>query len=498
MAVTPHGEFMKNIYPKKILHWLENREINSHSGKYFPKINPANGQNLAEITRGNIKDVDNSVQIASKKFQSWKNTPIIERADILRVAALLMRKNLDEIAQIVHLETGKSVKDAKSEAEVAVELGLFYAGEGRRYYGQITSSAMSNRFAMIIREPVGICALIVPFNTPIANVAWKSFPALLCGNTVVLKASKDTPFTPVWFAKILKEAGLPAGVFSVLQGRGEEVGNALIEDKRINLVSFTGSSQTGRSISEKVASRFVKLSLEMGGKNPFVVCDDADLEAAAEFAVSSAFSNAGQRCASASRLIIFEKVYDKFKSILADISSKLKVGSQDSDNLGPVINEKQLNNILNLINQTEREGAKVLVGGKRILDKEHRDGYFISPTILEGVKIDSDFYDCEIFGPVTSLYKVKNFNEALELANYSSYGLTSVIHTKNIDRIQEFIKNIEAGVVSINGPSHGSEPHLPFGGIKSSGNGTKEPGPQALDVYSNLKSVYIKHDPSKV
>lgn len=489
---------MKNIYPEKILHWLNDKEVNSSSGKTLLKINPANGKELSKVTLGNKSDVDLAVQTSEKNLPIWKNTPIIQRADILRNAALIMQKRIAEISEIVHLETGKSLKDAKAETTSAIELGFFYAGEGRRYYGQITSSTMPNRVAMIIREPIGICALIVPFNTPIANISWKSFPALLCGNTVLLKASSDTPYTAIWFAKILKEARLPSGVFSVIHGKGEEAGLALVEDPRINLISFTGSTQTGKLITEIASPRFVKLSLEMGGKNPFIVCDDADMDMAAEFAVSSAFSNSGQRCASGSRIIVFAKVYEKFKKLLLDKTTKLNVGTSDEDDLGPIINEKQLNRILEAIVQAKKEGATILFGGNRLTDSKHKNGFYISPTILENVLPSNSIYDCELFGPVVSLHKVQDFKTAISLANNTSYGLTSAIHTKNIDRIQEFIKNIEAGVVSINGPSHGSEPHLPFGGIKSSGNGTKEPGPQALDVYSNLKSVYIKHDPSKV
>lgn len=489
---------MQITYPKKIYHWLNDKEEISLSGKTIPKINPANGEVLAQITAGNSNDVQTAVSLAAKNQNIWANTPIIKRADILRKTAALMESRAGEIAQIVHLETGKSVKDALKETEGAVELGFFYAGEGRRYYGQVTSSAMPNRTAMIIRQAVGICALIVPFNTPIANVAWKSFPALLCGNTVILKASKDTPFTADWFAGILKEAGLPSGVFSVLQGKGEEVGNALIEDERINLISFTGSTYTGKSIALKAAPRFVKLSLEMGGKNPFVVCDDADLEAAGDFAVSSAFSNAGQRCASASRIIVFEKVYDSFKKILLRKTEKLKIGDKDSDDLGPVINEKQMDNILYQLEKAKKEKIKILSGGKRLTDSDHKNGYYVAPTILENVGLNSEIYDYELFGPVTSLHIVKDFNQAIRFANSTAYGLTAAIHTKNINRIQEFIKHIEAGIVSVNGPSHGSEPHMPFGGIKQSGNGFKEPGTQALDIYSNLKTVYIKHEPDNV
>lgn len=485
-------------YPNFVSHFINNQEIESSSQEIFDKITPGNGKKIATVTRGNHNDVKNAVTLAQQCFLSWSNTNIIDRSNILRKAAILMQKKLEEIAEIVHLETGKSMKDANSEVNGAIELGFFYASEGRRFYGKVTTSAIPHRQAMIIREPVGVAALIVPANTPIANVAWKVFPALLCGNTIVLKASKDTPYTAVWFATILKDAGLPSGVFNVLQGFGEEVGNALVEDSRIQLISFTGSVETGSGIAEKAGPRFAKISLELGGKNPFVVCDDADLESAANFAVLSAFSNAGQRCASGSRIIVFEKVYDTFKKLLLEKTKKLKVGISDIDDLGPVINELQMKKILTAVEKAKKEGAKVLIGGNRLTDTVHKNGYYILPTILEDVSPDADISSSELFGPVTALYKVKDFNDAISVANNSPYGLTAAIHTSNIHRIQEFIRRVQAGVVSINGPTYGSEPHLPFGGVKQSGNGTRESGTEALDFYSNLKMVYIKHDPKLV
>lgn len=489
---------MELKYPKRILHWINNNETELSSHNYLDKINPANGEIISQVNRGNKNDVAQAINIASNNFKKWSQVPIIKRAEILRSAAILMQNKKDEIAEIVHLETGKSIKDALSEVSGAVELGFFMAGEGRRFYGKTTASAIENRMAYTIRQPVGICALIVPFNTPIANVAWKAFPALLCGNTVVLKAAKDTPYTPIWFAKILAEAGLPAGVFNVIQGTGEEAGQTLIEDERIDLISFTGSCDTGRQIQKTVSSRFVKVSLEMGGKNPLVVCDDADIEQAANFAVLSAFSNAGQRCSSGSRIIIFEKIYQEFKKMFLEKTKKLRVGSGDNDDVGPVINENQLNRILqNIEKEIKKEKARILYGGYRLNDKL-QDGYFIAPTIIEGVSPKSFLSYTELFGPLTCLYKVKNFPEALKLVNDSPYGLTAAIHTKNIHRIAEFINNARVGVVSVNGPTFGSEPHLPFGGLKQSGTGSREPGAEALDVYSEWKTVYIKHDPSQV
>lgn len=487
-----------NNYPKKVFHWINGKEAESERSKYIEKISPADGKVLSLVTCGNQEDVEKAVNIAEGKFTKWSETSVIERADMLRKAAFLMQERKEEIAEIVHLETGKSVKDALGEVGGAIELGFFYAGEGRRYYGKVTTSAIPHRMAMIIRQPVGVCVLIVPANTPIANVTWKAFPALLCGNSAILKASKDTPYTALWFARILKEAGLPNGIFSVLQGLGKEVGNALVEDERVSLISFTGSVEVGKLIQEKAGSRFIKISLELGGKNPFVVCDDTDLEVAADLAVLSAFSNAGQRCASGSRIIVFKKVYESFKKLLLEKTKKLRVGTSDIDDLGPVINESQMKKILTAVEKAKKEGARILIGGNRLLDNPHKNGYYIAPTILENVLPDAEISRLELFGPVTCLYRVTDFTEAIKLANDSSFGLTAAIQTKSVHRIQEFINKCQTGVVSVNGPTYGSEPHMPFGGVKNSGNGTREPGQEALDIYSNIKSVYIKHNPNLV
>ncbi|MBI2617104.1 aldehyde dehydrogenase family protein [Candidatus Gottesmanbacteria bacterium] len=485
-------------YPSRIYHFINGNEVESTSRKYIEKISPTSGKVVARIEKGTGEDVDSAVTYASDHFFRWAYTPVIQRADILRTAALILQEKREEIAFIVSSETGKSFKDSLVEVSGAIELGFFMAGEGRRFYGRTTTSAVLNRFAYTMRQPIGVCALIVPFNTPIANVSWKAFPALLCGNTCVLKAAKDTPFTPVWFAKILQLAGLPKGVFNVVQGSGEEVGRSLVEDDRVDLVSFTGSCEVGEYIAKVAGGRIAKVSLELGGKNAFLVCDDADMKDAVSYAVLSAFSNAGQRCSSGSRLIIFEKIYDQFKREFVQKTKQLKVGSGDKDDVGPVINESQMNKILVEIDHAVLQGANVIAGGKRLVKGEKKNGFFIEPTIVEGAKVDASISQSELFGPVTCLFKVKNFEEAVRLVNATDYGLTSAIHTRSIHRIQEFIHRVRVGLVSVNGPTFGSEPHLPFGGVGKSGNGHREPGTEALDVYSEWKTVYIKYNPSRV
>lgn len=485
-------------HPDKIPHCIGHREDFSKDLIFFPKNNPATGNILFAVSRGKKEDVDIAVDKATESFLSWSRTPAIERSDILRKTARYMQENHRDIAWIVSLETGKSFKDAIAEVSAATEMGFFVAGEGRRFYGRTTNSAMPNRTAETRRQPVGVCALIIAANTPIANIAWKVFPALLCGNTVVLKPSEDAPQSAVWFAKALKHTGLPDGVFSVVQGTGKEAGAALVKNNKVDLISFTGSVEVGKWIQKTAGGRLAKACLELGGKNPFVVCDDADLPEAVKSAVLSAFSNAGQRCASGSRIIVFESVYELFKQLLIQKTKELKVGHYDSDDLGPVINENQLKGMMKSLRGAIKRGAVVLTGGKRLRGGDYQKGYYLEPTILEGVSPKDEISRQELFGPITILYKVRGFNEALALANDSPFGLTAAIHTKSIHRAEVFKEKCRAGVISVNGPTYGSEPHMPFGGLRNSGNGWREAGTEALDVYSEWKTIYTKHFPEKI
>jgi aldehyde dehydrogenase (NAD+) len=310
----------------------------------------------------------------------------------------------------------------------------------------------------------------------------------------VLKASEDAPETALVFARLGAEAGLPAGVLNVVHGYGEEAGQPLVEDERVGVLSFTGSTAVGRMIAEVGGRRLAKVCLELGGKNPLVVCDDADLEAAAQAAALSAFSNAGQRCAAGSRLIVFDAVYDRFRELLVAKTAAQRVGSTDDDDFGPVINERQLEGMLAAVERARAAGATVVSGGERL----PRPGFYLAPTIVEGAAADSEIARTELFGPITTLHRVAGFEEAVALANASRYGLTAAIWTRSVDRAQEFVRRIVAGGVQVNGPTYGFEPHVPFGGLRDSGTGWREPGTEALDVYSDWKMVYLTHDPEAV
>ncbi|MGB6383529.1 MAG: aldehyde dehydrogenase family protein, partial [Syntrophobacteria bacterium] len=449
---------------------------------------------LGRVARSRVEDVQKAIQVARRAQPAWADYTPVSRGDLLYDIAQAMRKQQEEIASIVSLETGMSFKQALGETGGAIAQGEFMAGEGRRLYGRTTTSAVPNKYAMVVRQPLGVAGLIIAANTPIANVAWKVFPALICGNAAVLKAAEDTPATGWIVGRIAKEVGLPPGVLNIIQGYGEEAGAPLVASPEVDVISFTGSTEVGRQIAEVAGRRLAKVSLELGGKNPLVVCDDADLENAANWVLLSAFSNAGQRCASGSRIIIFDSIYEKFRNLLVERTEKLKVGPGDDDDFGPVINEVQLTNMLSAIERAREKGAVVLTGGHRLTDPAHVDGFYMAPTILENVDPQDEMSTKEIFGPITCLYRVQDFAEALSLANDSPYGLTACIHTRSIHRAIEFTQKIQAGVAMVNAGTYGSEPHMPFGGLKQSGNGTREPGTEALDVYSDLKDIYINID----
>ncbi len=484
----------QEVIPKTILNWIDGEECEAITGDTFGKLSPVSGKELGRVARSRVEDVQKAIQVARRAQPAWADSTPVYRGDLLYDIAQAMRKQQEEIASIVSLETGMSFKQALGETGGAIAQGEFMAGEGRRLYGRTTTSAVPNKYAMVVRQPLGVAGLIIAANTPIANVAWKVFPALICGNAAVLKAAEDTPATGWIVGRIAKEVGLPPGVLNIIQGFGEEAGAPLVASPEVDVISFTGSTEVGRQIAEVAGRRLAKVSLELGGKNPLVVCDDADLENAANWVLLSAFSNAGQRCASGSRIIIFDSIYEKFRNLLVERTEKLKVGPGDDDDFGPVINEVQLTNMLSAIERAREKGAVVLTGGHRLTDPAHVDGFYMAPTILENVDPQDEMSTKEIFGPITCLYRVQDFAEALSLANDSPYGLTACIHTRSIHRAIEFTQKIQAGVAMVNAGTYGSEPHMPFGGLKQSGNGTREPGTEALDVYSDLKDIYINID----
>lgn len=475
---------------KKIHSWINGKEQTSGNKSYFKKLDPHNLNVLSNTVISSESEIDVAIDSAKKSFPLWSSFTPVKRGKLLYEFVNQIIKNKNLLARIVAKETGKIFSHALGEVEGAISVGQFYAGEGQRLFSRSLTSGMENKHSHTVREPLGICGLIVPANTPIANITWKIFPALICGNTVVLKGSEDSPEIAFELAKLSKTAGIPDGVFNTVNGFAE-VGKLLVNDSRISLISFTGSTLVGKYIAENAGKRLARVSLELGGKNPLIICDDADLENAVKWCSLSAFSNAGQRCASGSRIIVFSKIYKSFMDKFINKAKSLKLGISEDSDLGPVINLKQFNNILERIEEAKNCGAKILCGGKKSESKKLNNGLYIEPTIISEISKDAYLSRNEIFGPVVTVYKVNSIDEALELANDCEYGLTSAIHTKNVDRAIWFSRKIRAGVVNINIGTYGSEPHMPFGGFGNSGNGTREPGTEALDVYSELKNIQI-------
>jgi alpha-ketoglutaric semialdehyde dehydrogenase len=476
---------------------IAGEERQAAGGETFEKRSPATGEVISAVARSDKRDVGAAVSAARAAQADWARRPVAERGLILRRVTQALEAEQEAVAEIVASETGKAPKEALGETGGAIEMGYFVSGEGRRFYARTTTSAVPNRQAMTIRQPLGVAGLIIAANTPIANVAWKVFPALLCGNGVVLKTSEDTPETALVFARLAAEAGLPPGILNLIQGLGDEAGQPLVEHPGVDVVSFTGSTAVGRMIARVAGERLAKVCLELGGKNPFIVCGDADLDAAASAAALSAYSNAGQRCAAGSRIVVFDEVYDDFVERLLERTRAQRVGAGDEHDFGPVINERQLEQMLAAVERAREGGAKLLAGGERLTGPDHAGGYYVAPTLLEGAELTSEISCKELFGPIATLHRVHGFEDALEAANASPYGLTAAIWTASIHRAQEFVARVVSGVASVNGPTYGSEPHMPFGGQRDSGTGWREAGTEALDVYSDLKTVYVNHDPAR-
>ena len=490
-------------YPSHIPHWIDDAETRSigspvDASATFEKRCPIDDRRLAEVERGGAADVARAIDRAATAHEPWARVPAPRRGEVLARAARLLREREREFGEIVQAETGKPWKNAIAEVASSADLADFMAGEGSRFYGKTMTSPIDHRAVQTVRSPIGICAGIMPFNSPLAGIAWKAFPALLCGNALVVKSHELTPYTAVHFGKLMRDAGLPGGLYSAVQGFGPEVGAAMVQDDRVGIVSFTGSAPTGKLVQRMVSERAVlgKVCLELGGKNPLVVCDDADLALAVEHATASAFIDAGQRCAAGSRILVFESLYEAFCAKLIARVKAVKVGSGVDDECGPVITRANLQRLLNTIDAACQRGARVLTGGGVV--ESLAPGYYLEPTVLENVDPADEVSQHELFGPVTCLYRVRDFEHAMALANGTSFGLTGAIHTRNMHRVQEFIRRYQGGLVSVNGPTYGAGPHMPFGGVKNSGNGFREPGTEALDVYTEWKTVVVNHNPQAI
>ncbi len=480
--------------PLTCRNYIDGQWLTATAGATLESRNPANKREvIATFGRSATTDVEAAVVAARQAYQSWRLIPAPARAEYIFKVGEVLSKYKEELALLICREMGKPLAEARGDVQEGIDCAFYSAAEGRRLFGQTTPSEMLNKFAMTVRMPIGVCALITPWNFPVAIPCWKAMPALVCGNTIILKPAEDTPACATKLVEIFVEAGLPPGVINLVHGVGEEVGKALVSHPDIDLVSFTGSSETGAEVGSICGRTHKRVCLEMGGKNAQIVMEDADLELALDGAVWGAFGTAGQRCTATSRLILHRDIKEKFTTMLKERTSKLRLGAGSDPNteIGPIINERQLQRVSKYLDIAHAEGAKVLIGGEIATEGELKDGYFFQPTILDEVTPQMRVAQEEIFGPVVALIEVNSFEEAIAILNNTKYGLSSSIYTRDINRAFTAMRDIEAGITYINGPTIGAEVHLPFGGVKQTGNGHREAGTTALDVFTEWKTVYV-------
>jgi acyl-CoA reductase-like NAD-dependent aldehyde dehydrogenase len=441
------------------------------------------------------EDVDAAVDAAKEAYKSWRLVPAPKRAEILYRAAELLLLRKEEFSKDMTREMGKVLAETRGDVQEAIDMTYYMAGEGRRLFGQTTPSELPNKFAMSMRQSIGVCGMITPWNFPMAIPSWKMMPALVAGNTVVLKPAEDTPLSSYHLIQTLTEAGLPKGVANLVSGFGPTAGAPLSQHKEVPVVSFTGSTAVGRMIAEACAPDFKHVSLEMGGKNIIIVMDDANLDLAVDGAVWGGFGTTGQRCTAASRVAVHKSVYGEFAKRLVERVKKLRVGDGlDPDvDMGPCINEEQLKTVMSYVEIGKTEGAKLLTGGNRLDTGAFANGWFHEPTIFGDCSARMRIAQEEIFGPVVSLIPVKDFAEAVEVANGVPYGLSASIYTKDVNQAFAAIRDIYTGIVYVNAPTIGAETHLPFGGTKQTGNGHREAAIAAIDFYTEWKTLYIDY-----
>jgi len=456
---------------------------------------PATGETLGRVPRSGAKEVDRAVDAAREAFDSWRLVPAPRRGEILLHFARALEERKEELAQLMSREMGKVLPEARGDVQEAIDMSVYMAGEGRRLFGHTTPSELRDKFNMSVRMPIGVVGAITPWNFPIAIPSWKLAPALVCGNTVVLKPAEDTPLLAERFVEILTEAGLPPGVVSIVHGYGEEAGEALVRHPDVPVITFTGSRETGVAVTKAAADRLKHVHLELGGKNAIIVMGDADLDLAVDGIVWSAFGTSGQRCTAASRVIAHEAVYDELqrKLVAAAEGMRIGVGWDESTDLGPVINRAALEKIHGYTEIGQGEGARLLTGGEVATGDGLDRGFFYRPTIFGEVDPGMRIAQEEIFGPTTALIRVRSFEEAIEVANGIEFGLSSSIFTRDVNDAFRAIRDLAAGITYVNAGTTGAEVHLPFGGTKGTGNGHREAGQAALDVFTEWKSVYVDY-----
>lgn len=466
------------------------------AGDWFENRDPADAGDLIGLwPRSGPADVDRAVRAARKGFEGWRRTPPPQRGDIVRTAGDLLVERKDEIARAMTREMGKVLDETRGDVQEGIDTAYYAATEGRRLFGHTVPSELPDKWAMSYRRPIGVCGIITPFNFPLAIPTWKIFPALVCGNAVVFKPAEDVPHTATLFVEVLLEAGVPPDVIQLVHGFGEEVGAALVQHAGVDAVSFTGSTSTGAKIGEVCGRMHKRLSLEMGGKNAQIVLPDANMELALDGVLWGAFGTTGQRCTATSRLLLHEDIHDRFLERLIERTSALRLGdglAEESD-VGPLINQQALDKVTHYIQVASQEGDEVLTGGQRAARGALERGYFFEPTILRGVRAGSRLACEEVFGPVLSVMRVRDLDEAIRVNNEVPYGLSSALYTSDVRATFRAMTELDNGITYINAPTIGAEAHLPFGGVKQTGNGHREGGWEVYDFYSETKVVYVDY-----
>lgn len=465
----------------------------AEGAQYTAVLNPATGEELAQVQLSTKEDVELAVTSAKRAQKEWALVPAPKRADYLYEIGRIMKERKEHLSQVLTKEMGKVIEEARGEVQEGIDMAFYMAGEGRRLVGETVPSELKNKFAMSVRAPIGVVGLITPWNFPIAIATWKSFPAIVAGNTFIWKPATETPMMAYEMALIFEEVGLPKGVANIVFGAGSTVGTAMIEHPDIRVISFTGSTETGRNVAEVGGRHLKKVSLEMGGKNAVIVMEDADIDLAVEGILWSAFGTAGQRCTACSRVIVHTDVKEVLEEKLLEQMKHLTIGNglDESVKVGPVINQQALQKITDYIEIGKQEQAKLLVGGKVLEEGGLKKGHYFEPTLFTNVKWDSRLAQEEIFGPVLSLIEVESLEEAIEVNNSVQYGLSSSIFTQDVNKVFQAQRDLDTGIVYVNAGTTGAEIHLPFGGTKGTGNGHRDSGVAALDVFTEWKSIYV-------
>ncbi|MFY9580009.1 MAG: aldehyde dehydrogenase family protein [Gaiellaceae bacterium] len=480
---------------KRFQNYIGGEWVDAVGGDTFESVSPANGETIGVFPKSGPEDVDRAVAAAKAAFEEWRLVPAPKRGEVLFRFGQLLIEQKDDLTNLMTREMGKVKAEAGGDVQEAIDMAYYMAGEGRRLFGQTTPSELRDKFNMSVRMPIGVVGAITPWNFPIAIPSWKMLPALVCGNTVVFKPATDTPLLGERFVELLDEAGLPKGVVNIVHGGGGAVGDRLVRHPDVRVITLTGSRETGVEVMRNAADHLKHVHLELGGKNAIIVLDDADLELAVEGILWSAFGTSGQRCTAASRVIVQEGAYEALQSKLVAAAERLRLGYgwEDDTDVGPVINKSALEKIHSYTEIGKGEGAKLLTGGEVATGNGLGDGYYYRPTIFGDVDPQMRIAQEEIFGPTTALIRVRDFDEAIGVSNGIKYGLSSSIFTRDVNKAFRAMRDLQAGITYINAGTIGAEVHLPFGGTKDTGNGHREAGQAALDVFTEWKSIYVDY-----